>query len=157
MALIYLETEIKAPIQRCFDLSRSIDLHTISTSTTNERAIAGVTGGLIGLHEEVTWRAKHLGFYQNFTSRITQFEYPNFFESTMIKGAFKSFIHKHEFVEKSGVTCMKDFCELKAPFGFIGNTVMSLGLLNYMRQLLEQRNRVIKRVAESDEWKLILA
>ena len=54
MPTIYLTIEINAPIERCFDLSRSIDLHTLSTSHTNEKAIAGVTSGLIGLNEEVT-------------------------------------------------------------------------------------------------------
>ena len=57
MAVITLVTEIKAPIGRVFDLSRSIDLHTASVGHTGEQAIAGVTSGLIGPGEEVTWRA----------------------------------------------------------------------------------------------------
>jgi hypothetical protein len=63
MPKIELHTEIDAPIERVFDLARSIDLHMLSTSHTNEKAIAGKTSGLIGLGEWVTWRAKHLGFY----------------------------------------------------------------------------------------------
>ncbi|WP_421978731.1 hypothetical protein [Roseivirga seohaensis] len=54
MPVIRIETIIKAPVQRCFDLSRSIDLHQISTIETKERAIAGKTSGLIGLNETVT-------------------------------------------------------------------------------------------------------
>jgi hypothetical protein len=40
MPVISLKTIIEADIGLCFDLARSIDLHTISTAHTNERAIA---------------------------------------------------------------------------------------------------------------------
>ena len=48
MIRIELVTRIAAPIERCFDLARSIDLHMASTDWTGERAIAGVTSELIG-------------------------------------------------------------------------------------------------------------
>jgi hypothetical protein len=60
MPVIHLTTIIKAPIQRVFDLSRSIDLHKESMAHTNERAIAGKTNSLIERGESVTWEAKHL-------------------------------------------------------------------------------------------------
>ena len=41
MPAIELETKINSDIETCFDLSRSIDLHQISTAGTNERAISG--------------------------------------------------------------------------------------------------------------------
>lgn len=72
MPIIELQTEIKTDISIVFDLSRSIDLHKISTEHTNEEAIAGKTSGLIGMDESVTWRAKHFGIYQNLTSKITK-------------------------------------------------------------------------------------
>ncbi|WP_345742944.1 hypothetical protein [Algibacter lectus] len=71
MPKIKLQTKIKATRNIVFDLSRSIDLHKISTEHTNEEAIAGKTSGLIGIDESVTWRAKHFGVYQNLTSKIT--------------------------------------------------------------------------------------
>ena len=43
MPKIELTTEIQSTIEICFDLSRSIDLHNISTQQTNEQAIAGTT------------------------------------------------------------------------------------------------------------------
>lgn len=74
MPCISLTTEIKAPIERCFDLSRSIDLHVVSTSGTDEKAVGGRTSGLIEKNETVTWQAVHLGVKQNLTSLITEFE-----------------------------------------------------------------------------------
>jgi hypothetical protein len=47
MTKIYLETFVNAPIERVFDLARSIDLHKLSTKGTKEEAIAGKTTGLI--------------------------------------------------------------------------------------------------------------
>ena len=41
MPRILLRTEIKANREIVFDLSRSIDMHRISTQHTNETAIAG--------------------------------------------------------------------------------------------------------------------
>ncbi len=40
MNKIELTTLIKAPIELCFDLARSIDLHKISVQHTNEEAVA---------------------------------------------------------------------------------------------------------------------
>lgn len=79
MPAIRITTKVNAPIQVVFDLSRSIDLHKISTAHTNEEAIAGKTSGLIGLGESVTWKAKHLGKTRLLTSKITVFERPYFF------------------------------------------------------------------------------
>ena len=39
MPTITLVTKINAPIERCFDLARSIDLHQHTSSKTNEKAI----------------------------------------------------------------------------------------------------------------------
>ncbi len=88
MPRIEIEIVINAKIVTVFDLARSIDLHKISTEKTNEIAIAGKTSGLIGANESVTWRAKHFGIYQNLTSKITEFDRPNYFADEMVKGAF---------------------------------------------------------------------
>lgn len=77
MPIIHLETPIHAPVEVCFDLSRNIDLHVISTEHTGERAVAGVTSGLIGLGESVTWKVKHFGVWQHLSSRITEYERPH--------------------------------------------------------------------------------
>lgn len=155
MPTLYLTTEINAPIQRCFDLSRSIDLHMVSTQQTNERAIAGVTSGLINLDEEVTWRARHFGIYQELTTRITAFQAPVFFEDKMVKGAFKKMEHKHFFKQQGIYTIMKDEFMFDAPYGLLGK-LANLILVPYMRHFLKQRNRTIKEVAESTKWKAIL-
>lgn len=150
MAKIELSTHINAPIERCFDLARSIDLHIESTRHTGEKAIAGRTSGLIGPGETVTWRAKHFGIRQNLTSKITAYDYPNSFADEMVEGAFKSFRHEHLFYAKNGGTVMKDVFTFESPWGIAGRLANFLFLRRYMTNLLKTRNRVIKNAAESD-------
>src|SRR5688572_22231254 len=121
MPVIILNTLINAPIEVCFNLSRSIDLHTLSTEHTGEKAIAGKTMGLIGLHETVTWRAKHFGIWQQLTSRITAFQQPNFFVDEMAEGAFKSLWHEHRFAPTANGTLMTDTFRFESPFGIFGS------------------------------------
>lgn len=156
MPKIELQTEIKADRKVVFDLSRSIDLHKISTEQTNEQAIAGKTSGLIGMNESVTWRAKHFGIYQNLTSKITEFDRPKYFADEMVSGAFKGFKHEHHFAESNGGTLMTDIFDYKLPFGILGKLADKLFLEKYMTELLTERNRIVKEFAESKKWKEII-
>ena len=156
MPRIELRTEINASKEIVFDLSRSIDLHKISTEHTNETAIAGKTSGLIGMHETVTWRAKHFGFYQHLTSKITEYKRPNLFVDEMVKGAFKSFRHEHHFTESNCGTLMTDYFDYESPLGILGKLADKLFLQKYMTELLTERNRVVKDFAETDKWKKLI-
>jgi hypothetical protein len=75
MPIIKTELQINAPIEICFDLARSIDIHAQSTSQTKEKAVGGVTGGLIEYGQSVTWEATHFGIKQRLTAKITEMEY----------------------------------------------------------------------------------
>ena len=156
MPRIHLETEIKADKEIVFYLSRSIDLHKISTEHTNETAVDGKTSGLIGANEWVTWKAKHFGIYQKLTSKITEFNRPDFFADEMMNGAFKSFRHEHLFTELNGETLMTDIFVYESPFGILGTIADKLFLKKYMTDLLEKRNWTIKEFAESEKWKTVL-
>jgi ligand-binding SRPBCC domain-containing protein len=156
MAKVELTTRIDAPIDRCFDLALSIDLHMDSVQASGERAIKGIQSGLIGLNETVTWRGKHFGITWEHTSRVTDYERPKHFRDIMVKGAFKFFIHDHYFSRASGMTVMKDVLLFEAPFGTLGTIVDGLILRAHMNALLMRRNDYIKRVAESENWRKYL-
>jgi ligand-binding SRPBCC domain-containing protein len=156
MSLIELITVIQAPQRRCFDLARSIDLHKMSTAGTKEEAVSGVTSGLIGPGEQVTWRATHFGFRQHLTSVITEFNYPHHFRDEMIQGVFRKIVHDHDFERHNDVTWMKDRFYFESPGGILGTVFNKIVLTSYLRHLLEKRNAVIKSVAESDQWKIFI-
>lgn len=123
MAYIEQPTEIQAPIQRVFDLSRSIDFHQVSTSGTGERAVGGRCEGLIEMGETVTWEARHLGVKQRLTTIIVEMDAPRYFCDEMLKGAFKSLRHEHYYEEKNGLTIMVDKMRLESPFGLVGKAL----------------------------------
>ena len=156
MPIIKIETEINSEIKICFDLSRSIDLHKISTEQTNEQAISGKTSGLIELNESVTWKAKHFGIYQKLTSKITEFKKPNYFVDEMVNGIFNKFKHEHLFTFSDNKTLMTDIFNYKSPLGILGKLADKLFVKKYMTELLKERNLVIKEYAESNKWKKIL-
>lgn len=150
MPVIDLETWIRAPIDRCFDLSRDIDIHMQSTAQTGEIAVAGVTRGLIGLNEEVTWEATHFGVRQRLTTRISAYQRPFHFRDSQVRGAFKRFDHDHFFAEVDGGTLMRDVFDFESPLGILGDLANRVYLRRYMTALLERRNKLIKKVAERE-------
>jgi ligand-binding SRPBCC domain-containing protein len=156
MPTIALETQIKSDVEICFDLSRSIDLHQISTAETNEKAIDGKTTGLINFGHFVTWQATHFGVTQKLTSKITAFNRPFYFRDEQQKGAFKYIVHDHYFEVKDDKVIMKDTFKFQSPFGLIGKLFDKFVLVNYLRKLLINRNYIIKEYAETIKWKTIL-
>lgn len=150
MPVIRLQTVVNAPIDVVFDLSRSIDLHTISTAHTNEQAVAGKTTGLIGMGESVTWKARHFGVTQLLSSKITAFSRPNSFTDEMVSGAFKRFKHDHKFSEENGIVLMTDIFDYTSPYGIFGRIADYLFLKRYMTELLTERNRIVKAFAEDN-------
>lgn len=156
MAIIELETVINAPKERVFDLARSIDAHQDSTESTGERAVAGVTAGLLGPNQEVTWEARHLGVRQRLRVKMTRFDRPHYFQDIMLQGAFHRMQHDHRFAERDGKTVMSDRFEFESPLGFLGRLVDRIFLTSYMRRFIVQRNAVLKQLTESDAWKKYL-
>lgn len=149
MKTIHLVTKIKASKQIVFDISRDIDLHQKSASKSNEKAIAGVTTGLINCGETVTWRGRHFGFYLTHKSRITSMELHDYFVDEMEEGKFKTFKHQHFFEEKNGITIMKDHLQYEAPFGIFGKLFDVLFLKTHLTQFLLERNKILKETAEN--------
>lgn len=148
MPLIQVQTHINADLQLCFDLARNIDFHKESLKHTDEIPVNGTTTGLIELGEWVTWEARHFGFVQHLTSKITEFDSPNYFVDEMVFGAFKSFRHEHIFKKAKEGTLMIDKFYFESPLGILGKFANVIFLKRYMRKLLETRSKALKTKAE---------
>lgn len=152
MQLIQLQTPIAAPPDRCFLLSLNIDLHKESTAQTSERAVAGVTHGLIGPNETVTWQGRHFGLMLTHETLISAYDRPHHFQDIMLRGMFKSFAHDHYFDPlPDGTTLMRDELRFAAPLGPLGWLAETLVLHRYLTGFLVERNTLIKQVAEGPE------
>lgn len=116
---------------------------------TGEQAVTGITEGLIELGESVTWKARHFGIVMKLTSRITEFSFPAMFVDEMVDGPFHTMKHRHIFQVKEGYTLMVDEFEYKSPLGILGKVADLVFLKSYMKKLLNQRNHILKNIAES--------
>lgn len=151
MPVIKYTTYIEAPISRCFDLARDVDVHTITTSTTKEKAVAGVTKGLLNKGDSVTWEATHFGVRQRLTARITEMNAPYTFTDKLVRGAFRSFTHTHTFIEHGTGTVMEDIFDYKSPLGILGKLADVLFLERYMKTFIFSRANELKKIAERIE------
>ncbi|NLP84749.1 SRPBCC family protein [Microbacterium sp. CFH 90308] len=133
-----LVTHAQASPEVLFDASLSIDAHVDSMAGARERAIAGVTSGLIGLGETVTWRARHFGVWFTMTSRVSELERPHRFVDEQVRGPFRVFRHVHEFEEDAAGTRMTDEITVGSPV--LGALVERLVLVPYLRRLIRRRN-----------------
>jgi ligand-binding SRPBCC domain-containing protein len=156
MPIIHLTTFVAAPVERVFDLCRSIDLHRKSMAHTNEEAVAGTTSGLIELNDTVTWKARHFWKTRVLKSKITAMRRPLSFTDEMMAGDFKSMKHEHHFKAIDNGTLVIDVFNFESPYGQLGHLANQFFLSRYLKNLLELRNKVIKEYAESEKWKFIL-
>jgi hypothetical protein len=152
-------TLIDAPMERVFDLSRSVEVHLFANVHEGEQALAtgGVTTGLVGPGEHVTWRAKHFGLWHDLTSKATVVKPPTHLQVTMVEGIFRSMQANHLFRSlPSGATELTDIFAIAAPVPILGRIAEALFLRRYMMALNRERNAVIKQLAESNDWQLYL-
>jgi hypothetical protein len=137
------QTVIPLDPPEAFDLALSIDAHRDSFAESGEQAIAGVTTGIIGHNEYVTWQARHFGVNWTMTSLITEWDRPRRFVDEQHKGPFKSFWHEHRFTPSDGGTRVDDDVRFEAPLGPLGRLAEWLVLRRYMPHLIDVRNEFL--------------
>jgi hypothetical protein len=150
---------IGAPVERCFDLARSVEVHLAGNVHCGEPAVAtaGIRTGLVELGQRVTWRAKHFGVWHQLTSEISAMKRPHHFQAVMIRGIFRWMQHDHFFRALSrDSTEMTDVFRFAAPFPILGRLVEITVLREYMGTLLGERNAAVKEIAESAAWQRYL-
>lgn len=152
MPFIHLTTFIAAPLERVFDLSRSVDLHKASMKNYNETIINGKQTGLLDLNETVTWTAKHLFKQRILKVKMTSIHRPDYFIDEQEQGDFKMLKHEHYFKTAENGTIMIDQFHFETAFGFFGKFLNRIYLEKYMTRLLNERNQLIKQVAEGNLW-----
>jgi ligand-binding SRPBCC domain-containing protein len=149
MVTIRSMTMVRAPMERCFKLAVSIDL---MMAAGNCEAVAGVTSGLIGPGDTVTWeyrRSVRKGHHQ---SLIDVWHPYTYFREIMIDGPFKSYEHDHHFALMNDATRIRDEIRVSAPSGMLGRLRERFSLQRNLTKMLHQRNALLKQAAESDRW-----
>ena len=144
---------VNAPIERCFLLSTSIDL---VAQTLEMRPVSGRLSGLIEAGDRIVWRGWKFGLPQMHETLITGYDRPHFFQDTQGRGRFKRFQHDHHLTEIDSHTLLQDKIRFTMRFGFIGDLVAKYVLVPYVAAVLHRRFQMLRRVAESEEWRAYL-
>jgi ligand-binding SRPBCC domain-containing protein len=149
MGTIRLETVIKAPIERCFDLARSVDAHLASTASTGERVVAGKAHGLLELGESVTWEGRYLAIRLRQGAVITRLDRPHMFVDEGTSGPLHHH-HLHQFVSEGGGTLMVDTFDYELPNGVLGRLADRIVVGRRLRRLFTERTAYLKAEAERE-------
>jgi ligand-binding SRPBCC domain-containing protein len=150
---IELETLIVAPVERCFDLSLSVEAHLHSTAGTGERVVSGVSSGVLKLGDEVTWEARHLGMRHRLSMTISVTDPPRMFRDEMVRGPFRRLLHDHFFEVVDGGTRMRDVFEFASGVPPLDALVIK----PHLRRFLLARNAALKELAEGEGWRSYVA
>ena len=150
MIRIEASIAIQAPVATVFDAERDVSFHTSTQSHRNERAISGVTSGLLRLGDEVEWEAFHFGIRQRLKVRISEMNPPFYFKDEMVNGIFNSFSHEHHFSEIDALnTLKKDIIKFSAPLGSLGLIAEQVFLRRYMTKFIQRKNSDFKALLEN--------
>jgi ligand-binding SRPBCC domain-containing protein len=135
------------------------------------RPVGGVMRGHVGAGSRVVWRGWKFGLMTEHHTVITQFAPPHtgrigdpaaefdgqqvaWFEDSQERGRFASFRHMHLFRQYRHEVRLEDTVVFSLPLGWLGAVVAGLIVAPHARRLMHERFALIKRLAESDAWKL---
>jgi len=152
METIRLGTWINAPVERCFLLSLSVDLHVAAARSTRETANTAVTEGMVGEGETLTFKGRHFGVRWRHTSLIEKLRPHSYYRDVMIAGPFQHLEHDHHFAAMDDGTRMRDDIRFSARGGLMGRLATRIYLRKRLKAYLLERNAMIKRLAESEDW-----
>jgi ligand-binding SRPBCC domain-containing protein len=114
------------------------------------------TDGLVVGGDRIVWRGSVFGLPQRHESLITRYERPNFFQDTMARGRFERFRSDHRFAEIDGHTLVVEKLHFSLPLGLPGKMVARRVMVPYISGMLRRRMMLLKRVAESEDWRRYL-
>ena len=153
METIRLGTWIDAPVDRCFLLSLSVDLHVATARSTHEQAGAEALSGTIGEGDTLTFKGgRHFGMRGRHTSMIEKLRPHSYYRDVMISGSFQHFEHDHHFAAMDDGTRMRDEIRFSAGSGLFRRFTTRMFLRKRLKAFLLERNALIKRLAESEDW-----
>lgn len=146
-------THVHAPIDRCFLLGTSIKL---VSRTLGLHALERNESDLVQPNDQLIWHGWKFGLPQMHETLVTAYDRPHYFQDSMGRGRFKRYQHEHTFTEIDGHTLLHDKIRFSMPFGWAGDVVAKNLIVPYIARLLHFHLQLLKRVAESEEWRKYL-
>lgn len=154
MNKIEFNTYIKAPIQQCFDLARSIDFHKISV--IKEESVSGCTSGLFGPNQHALLKSELWGLKLSSEIKIIKFSPPSFMSYEVSDSYFLTIEHDYYFYDISEETVMINHFYYRTRWGLIGELLNFLFLKKILSNTITKRNDLLREYAETEKSKDIL-
>jgi hypothetical protein len=86
------------------------------------------------------------------TNLIEKLRPHSYYRDVMISGPFQHFEHDHHFAPMDDGTRMRDEIRFSASGGLFGQLRTRMFLRKQLKAFLMERNAMIKRLAESEDW-----
>jgi hypothetical protein len=136
-------------MDRCFQLAVSIDLQ---SAATGYKAIDGVTSGLIGPGDTVTWQGRRFGMRGSHKILIEAWHPYTYFRGIMVEGRFTGYEHDHHFAPLNDGTRIREEIRFMASSSMLGRLREKFILQKKLMKMLKAQSALIKQAAESDRW-----
>jgi hypothetical protein len=144
MQLVQNQT-VNAPIERLFDLVRSIGAHE-ATSSIDGRAAA--------LNDVTTWSAKFFGLRFQIATRVTTFNPPFSLTENLERGLLLEFGHVYSLRRlESDLVELEDCFTFRSPLGAFFDALVFKPI---MTRTMSARLNGLKELAETNGWKTFL-
>ena len=155
MPRIHQTIFIEAPAERVFDLARNFTL--LKKAFDKEQVNSTAAFNFLGMGDTITIHAKHAGKLRSAMLRITGLQAAGNFVEEQVKGDLQSYRHEHHFKQIDNGTIMIDIIDYDYPRDVIGRLIGKIYFKSYLEKILVKRNELIRKYAESDRWKPLLA
>lgn len=147
MAIKKFECLVKADIQSVWNFHSSAEALAILTPPNRKMKL--VSSDLAVREGAVHELRIRLGpFYRCWKARLTMVNPPNEFTDTAEKSPFKSWRHRHQFLERGDETVLKDTVEYALPFGKLGELVDKFLISREIDRLFAFRHAATRRALE---------
>ncbi len=91
----------------------------------------------------IDYRLSFAGVPFGWQTRIEEWRPMSYFVDTSLKGPYKRWHHRHEFVSENGGTRMTDRVEYQLPLGLLGNVAHALFVKASLRSIFDHRASVM--------------
>ena len=99
----------------------------------------------------IDYTIKVIGIKIHWRTLISSFNPPHDFVDEQLRGPYKYWYHKHEFVSCGEETIIRDNVTYALPFGVIGRLAHKVFVFRQLRKIFDYRARIIQSIFENND------
>ena len=136
-------SHLETTLQRCWDFHNDASALKILTPPDQEITIISEDNRIYDGATHII-EAKKFGRRIRWVARILNVNPPHSFTDIAIKSPFKTWEHKHEFIEKEGIVTIRDTITYEPKGGILGAVANSVKIDEEIEKLFKYRHRTLR-------------